>query len=144
MKKELGNLTVKVEIQDEEPDTIQTLHDVKRRYESLKYKQKEHLYAVFLNNSNRFIADKLIGLGTRDSVGFDLQDLIRTAAITNAGAVILVHNHPSGKPGATQKDIETTKDAYKILEKIDVELLDHVIIAKDSDHSMRQSNDDPF
>ena len=144
VKKELGNLTLKAEINGEEPDTVQSLSDVKQRYRYLKFQQKEHLYAVFLNNSNQFIADKLIGLGSRDSVGFDLQDLIRTAALTNAGAVILVHNHPSGKSGATEKDIETTKEAYEILEKINVELLDHVIIAKDTDHSMRQSKNEPF
>jgi DNA repair protein RadC len=144
VRQELGNLTVKAEIQEEEPDAVQSLHDVINRYESLKQEPKEHLYAVFLTNGNRFIGDKIIGLGSRDSVGFDTQDIMRTAALTNAGAVILVHNHPSGKPGATAKDIEVTREAQEVLEKINVELLDHVIISRESHHSMRQANDGPF
>ncbi|SDX65381.1 JAB domain-containing protein [Halobellus clavatus] len=144
MRQELGNLTVKAEIQKQEPDTVQSLHDVVDRYESLKHGQKEHLYAVFLTNGNRFIGDKIIGLGSRDTVEIDIQDVVRTAALTNAGAVILVHNHPSGKPGATAKDIEVTREAREVLEKINVELLDHVIISRESHYSMRRANDGPF
>ncbi|WP_277556215.1 JAB domain-containing protein [Halobaculum limi] len=144
MKQELGNLTVKAEVQEQDPDTVKSLHDVINRYESLKYEQKEHLYAVFLTNGNRFIGDKIIGLGSRDTVETDLQDVVRTAALTNAGAVILVHNHPSGKAEATTKDVEVTQEARKILEKINVELLDHVIISQTENYSMRQSKDGPF
>ncbi|WP_159903588.1 JAB domain-containing protein [Salinirussus salinus] len=144
MKQELGNLTVKAEVEEQDPDTVKSLHDVTRRYESLKYEQKEHLYAVFLTNSNRFIGDKIIGVGSRDTVEMDIQDVVRTAAVTNAGAVILVHNHPSGSSGATRKDIEVTRQAYEVLEKINVELLDHVIISKTESYSMRRSNDGPF
>ncbi|WP_336328304.1 JAB domain-containing protein [Halovenus sp. HT40] len=144
MKQELGNLTVKAEIQDQEPDAVQSLHDVINRYESLKHEQKEHLYAVFLTNDNRFIGDKIIGIGSRDTVEIDIQDVVRTAAVTNAGAVILVHNHPSGTAEATAKDLETTQEVHEVLEKINVELLDHVIISRDSHYSMRQANDGLF
>ena len=105
MKQELGNLTVKAELQKQEPETVQSLHDVVIRYESLKYEQKEHLYAVFLTNGNQFIADKIIGLRSCHHVEIDIQDVVRTAALTNAGGIILVHNHPSGKSQATDKDI---------------------------------------
>ena len=144
MKQELGNLTIKAEIQEQEQDTVESLHDVTRRYESLKSEQKEHLYAVFLTNSNQLIGDKIIGIGSRDTVEMDIQDIVRTTAVTNAGAVILVHNHPSGNAEATTKDIEATKKAYEVLEKINVELLDHVIISKTESYSMKQSNDEPF
>lgn len=144
MKQELGNLTVNTEIQEQDPDTVQSLHDVISRYESLEQEPKEHLYAIFLNNGNQFIGDKIIGLGSRDTVEIDIQDVVRTAALTNAGATILVHNHPSGKAEATDKDIEVTQEAQEVLEKINVELLDHVIISRDSHYSMRRKNDGPF
>ncbi|PSP57011.1 hypothetical protein BRC72_11455 [Halobacteriales archaeon QH_7_66_36] len=144
MKQELGNLTVKAEIKEQEPEAIESLHDVIDRYKSLKYEQKEHLYAVFLTNDNQFIADKLIGLGTNDSVQTDLQDVVRAAAVTNAGAAILVHNHPSGSSTATAKDIETTQKTHEVLEKINVELLDHVIVTRHSSYSMRRKTDGPL
>jgi len=144
VKQEFDTLTVKAEVQEEKRGTVKSLHDVINRYESLKYEQKEHLYAVFLTNSNQFIGDKIIGIGSRDTVETDLQDVIRTAALTNAGAVILVHNHPSGNTRATAKDVEVTRKARDVLEKINVELLDHVIISKTENYSMRRSNDGPF
>ena len=144
MRQELGNLTVKAEVEEEDPDTVKSLHDVVNRYESLKYEQKEHLYAVFLTNGNQFIGDKIIGIGNRDSVEADIQDVVRTASLTNAGAVVLVHNHPSGNAGATAKDLETTQEIHEVLEKINVELLDHVIISKTENYSMREANDGPF
>lgn len=145
MKEKLGNLSVKAEIQEpNNRDTIESFHDVTQRYDSLKHEQKEHLYAVFLNNANRFIADKIIGIGSRDTVQADLQDVVRTAALTNAGAVILIHNHPSGKAGATPKDKQITQEAHDILEKINVQLLDHVIITHNTNHSMKQHQQGPF
>ena len=144
MRQELGNLTVKAEVEEEDLDTVKSLHDVVNRYESLKYEQKEHLYAAFLTNDNRFIGDKIIGIGSRDTVEIDIQDVIRTVALTNAGAVVLVHNHPSGTAEATAKDIEVTREAREILEKINVKLLDHVIISKAENYSMRRANDGPI
>jgi len=144
VRQEPGTLTVTAETQEQEPDTVQSLHDVINRYESLKHKQKEHLYATFLNSNNGFIGDKIIGLGSRSKVQIDIQDVVRTAALTNAGAAILVHNHPSGNPTPTEADIKGTQKANEVLEKINVELLDHVIIARDSHYSMRRKNDGPF
>jgi DNA repair protein RadC len=144
VRQELGNLTVKAEVQEEDPDSVKSLHDVVNRYESLKYEQKEHLYAVFLTNGNRFIGDKIIGIGSRDTVEIDIQDVVRTAAVTNAGAIVLVHNHPSGSSTATAKDIETTEEIHEVLEKIGVKLHDHVILSQTENYSMRRSNDGPF
>ena len=144
MEHKLGTIKVEAEIQGQPENEITCLRDVQEKYSELGQEQKEHLYAVFLTNDNQFIGDKIIGLGSRDTVGVDIQDVVRTAAITNAGAVILVHNHPSGKAGATEKDVEVTQEAKQVLEKINVELLDHVIISRDENYSMRQANDGPF
>ena len=141
---ELGTIKVEAQFRGKHNQRIESLSDVKDRYQSLASKQKEHLYAVFLNSDNKEIGDKLIGLGGNSSTGADTQDVVRTAALVNASAVILVHNHPSGNNQPTQQDIEVTREAREVLEKINVELLDHVIISKDSHYSMRQVNHGPF
>lgn len=144
MNYELGTITVKAEIREEADGKIENLSDVKAKYGCLGQKQKEHTYAVFLTNANDEIGDKLIGLGRRDSSPIDVQDVARTAALVNAGAVILVHNHPSGKVEPSQGDIETTQDIYDTLDQLGVELLDHVVISRDQSHSMRMNHDGPF
>jgi DNA repair protein RadC len=141
---ELGTVKVQAELREEQNQKIETFHDVTQKYSELGEKQKEHVYAVFLGNNNEEIGDKLIGLGSRDSAPLDLQDVARTAVLVNAGAVILIHNHPSNRAEATEKDRETTRNLYQALQHLNIELLDHVIITKTGSYSMRRNQEGPF
>ena len=47
-----------------------------------------------------------------------------------ASYVILAHNHPKGLPLASFEDIETTRRLKGLFSQIDVELVDHFIIAE--------------
>ena len=144
MKHRFGTIEVQAKYREEPSNRIESFQDVTRKYRSLGEKQKEHVYAIFLNNGNKEIGDKIIGLGKRDQAQFDIQDLLRTAALVNAAATILVHNHPSGNPQPTDNDIDTTKKIHDALETLGVQLLDHVIITRDSSYSMRRKNDGPL
>lgn len=144
MEHEFGTIRVSAEFTENPAQKIESKRDVVNRYGPLGDDLKECLYAVFLNGSNQLLGDKVIGLGSRDTVEIDIQDLIRTAAVVNAAAVILVHNHPSRKATATEQDLETTEQTYEVLEKINVDLLDHVIVTGNGSYSMRQKSDGPF
>lgn len=144
MTYELGTIKVEAELHEEDPGTVESLQDVVARYDTLGEEQKEHFYALFLNNANTVIGDKLIGLGSRDQVQFDISDLVRTAALVNAGAVIIIHNHPSGKPGPTDQDIEATRGVGNAMDTLGVKLLDHVIVTRTESYSMKQHGCGPF
>ena len=47
---------------------------------------------------------------------------------SNAPAIIVVHNHPSGDPTPSQDDIAITRDLLAAGKLLGVELLDHVVI----------------
>ena len=139
MDYELGSIQVTAELQNGEAQEIRSLSEVSRKYDSLRERPKEHFYAIFLKSD-----DEVIGLeGTGDTPA-GVKDIARIAILTNPGAVILVHNHPSGNAGATDCDSEVTQHAHDVLEKINVQLLDHVIITRDSNYSIRRKNDGPF
>ncbi|WP_435185102.1 JAB domain-containing protein [Halobellus sp. EA9] len=144
MKYEFGTITVQAEICEDQNQQIKTKSDVLERYGSLQDEVKERLYAVFLTRSNRFIGDKLVSLGSQGATQFDAPDVIRTASLVNAGAVILVHNHPSGDPTPSKTDIERTEQLYNTLENLGIDLLDHVIIAPNNAHSMKQEQNGPY
>ena len=58
----------------------------------------------------------------------DGADLVETALLTSASAVILSHNHPSGNTSPSRQDIELTnrlKEAGKVL---NIALVDHIIV----------------
>ncbi len=42
--------------------------------------------------------------------------------------IILVHNHPSGDPTPSRADRELTKNLLELGKKMDIPLLDHIII----------------
>jgi len=138
---ELGSIQVTAEVQDESPEEITRLQAIIDKYRFLRYKPKEHFYAVFLKADNEVIGDKLIGLGSSGNAPVDLKDIARTAVLTNASAVILVHNHPSNNDEATPEDKEATRDIKKGLELFDIDVLDHVIISQDDHYSMKQQGD---
>ena len=41
---------------------------------------------------------------------------------------MLLHNHPSGDPGPSEEDIETTKRLVEAGEILGIKVLDHIII----------------
>lgn len=49
-----------------------------------------------------------------------------------ATAIILVHNHPSGQLRPSQADKEITKKIAQAGEHLEIRLLDHIIITRES------------
>lgn len=141
MEHELGSIQVTAEVQDESPEEITHLQAIIDKYRFLRERPKEHFYAVFLKSDNEVIGDKLIGLGSSGDAPVDLKDIARTAVLTNASAVILVHNHPSNNDEATPEDKQATRDIKKGLEIFGIELLDHVIISQNDHYSMKKAGD---
>jgi DNA repair protein RadC len=82
----------------------------------------------------------LISLGQSMQTSLDVKDIVRTAVLTDASAVILVHNHPSGNCEPTDSDLTATEKVQDALETFGVQLLDHVIISRKDCNSMKQEN----
>ena len=56
----------------------------------------------------------------------------------NSAGVILAHNHPSGNLRPSKQDIQLTEALQELLEKINVMVLDHMIIGDDEYFSFRE------
>jgi DNA repair protein RadC len=140
MEYSFGTIKVEAEI-EEDRDEIISLSHIRERYSHLQGKQKEHLYAVYINNDNQVIGDKLISLGQSMQTSLDVKDIVRTAVLTDASAVVLVHNHPSGNCSPTDSDLTATEKVQDALETFGVSLLDHVIISRETCHSMKEEGE---
>lgn len=140
MEYSFGTIQVEAEVLEDDRDSIATLQELKQRYSYLRSKQKEHLYAVYLDNDNQIIGDKLISLGQSVQTSLDVKDVVRTAVLTDASAVILVHNHCSGNCEPSSSDLKATEQVRTALETFGVQLLDHLIISRKGCHSMKAEN----
>lgn len=66
-----------------------------------------------------------------------IAELFRDAVRLNASGVILIHNHPSGDPTPSPDDLRLTAEALAAGRLLDIQLLDHLIVAGDGFVSMR-------
>jgi len=90
----------------------------------------EALFAIALNSSNEFLGFIKLSQGTVDRASVYPRELMSFLLIeSNATAVILAHNHPGGTARPSKEDITLTKRIEKLLEGLEVRLLDHLIYA---------------
>ena len=91
---------------------------------------KEQLRGLYLNSRYRLIHDEVISLGSLTTNIIHPREVFRPAIEHSAVAVIVAHNHPSGSIKPTKSDIEITKQLVKAGQILGIDLLDHIIIAK--------------
>ena len=93
--------------------------------------------ALYLNARNQLVHKEVISIGTLNANLVHPREAFQPAIEFSASAVIVAHNHPSGDPTPSAEDRVLTvrlDDAGKLL---GVELLDHVVIAKNGFKSLK-------
>ncbi|NRA28807.1 MAG: DNA repair protein RadC [Parvularculaceae bacterium] len=101
------------------------------------YEQVEQFRILFLNNKNALIADEKQQTGTINHTPVYVREVIKRALTLNAGAIILVHNHPSGDPTPSQADIAMTAKIVEAAKSVDLVVHDHLIIGRGREVSFR-------
>ncbi|CCQ11257.1 DNA repair protein RadC [Pseudoalteromonas luteoviolacea B = ATCC 29581] len=102
-----------------------------RRYLTMKLRGLGHevFLVLYLDNQNRLIHDEILFHGTINSASVYPREVVKAALKRNAAALILAHNHPSGIAEPSQADKLITKKLQQALNLIDVQVLDHLIVA---------------
>ena len=101
--------------------------------------QNEVIYQLCLDRKGKLVACKRLGSGNIGSAALDIRRLVENAIHSNASSVILAHNHPSGVALPSSEDFTATERAKQALATIEVELLDHIIVADETFVSMADS-----
>lgn len=98
----------------------------------LKNIDHEECWILYLNRAGFLISRERLTSGGPNSTQIDPAWILKKAVEKQASAVIMVHNHPSGNPTPGKADIEMTRLVRKALGALNIELLDHVVVAEDS------------
>jgi len=104
-------------------------------------KPVEQFGVVLLDTKHRVLRISLISIGTLDASIVHPREVFREAANGGAAAIILFHNHPSGDPGPSPDDVALTRRLMRAGEMMGIDVLDHVIIAENRFHSLRDAGD---
>lgn len=111
-----------------------------RRFLRLKlaHLPREVFACLFLDNRHRLIRFEELFQGTVDRASVHPREVLRRALELNAAAVILAHNHPSGVAEPSASDLALTRDLSDLLARIDVRVLDHLVIGRGSEVSFAE------
>ncbi|EKQ7193495.1 DNA repair protein RadC [Klebsiella oxytoca] len=105
---------------------------------TLALREQEVFGVLLLDNRNRVLLWRELFYGTLNQTAVYPREVVKLALQHNAAAVILVHNHPSGHPDASEADIALTRRLKQALALIDVRIPDHFIVAGDHTVSMAE------
>nr|WP_315157190.1 DNA repair protein RadC [uncultured Flavobacterium sp.] len=90
----------------------------------------EEFWGVYLNNSNKIIFKAQLSKGGITGTIVDVRLVFKIALEQNAVAIVLAHNHPSGKLQASEADIQVTKKIKNAGLQLDIPVLDHLIVTE--------------
>ncbi len=91
--------------------------------------EKEIFWVLVLDRKNKLKCEPLdVTSGILDASLVHPREVFREAIRNAAGAIVLVHNHPSGDPAPSAEDIRITQQLIDAGKVIDIKVLDHVIL----------------
>ncbi len=125
LEPELKNFDIK------DPEAV-----VKAIRASIQDKAKEHFKLILLNPRNKIIGISTISVGTLNASLVHPREVFKDAIMHSAASVVLAHNHPSGDPAPSEDDLKITKRLVDSGKLLGIEVLDHIIIAKNGFKSL--------
>ena len=99
--------------------------------------KREELRVVLLDAKNHVIGVRTVYVGNVSSTLVRVGELFRDAIREAASGVVAVHNHPSGDPTPSPDDLSLTAEALAAGRLLDIDLLDHLIVGRDTYVSLR-------
>ncbi len=109
---------------------ISDAHVVYSLFSFLKQETKEHFISLHLDVKNRILCMDRVSTGTMTVSLIHPREVFKTALLSSAASLLLVHNHPSGDPTPSREDILITEKLKGAGEIMGIALLDHVIIGE--------------
>lgn len=104
----------------------------------LAHLEIEHCMALYLDTRFRLIACEEVSRGTLSQASVYPREVVKAALRHHAAALILAHNHPSGSTQASQADLALTRHLQKALALVDVRLIDHLIVTRNTAVSLAE------
>jgi len=91
--------------------------------------KKERFVVCYLNGQHQVLSTEALFEGSLTTSAVYSREVITRVIETAAAAIVVAHNHPSGLTTPSSSDRAVTKKLQTALASIDVDLLDHIILA---------------
>lgn len=129
-----------LEVEDNNLPVISSAKDAVAQLQELRTAKKEHFVVLYLNARNQLICKEIISVGTLNANLVHPREVFKPGIDYLAASIIIAHNHPSGGVEPSDNDLTTTgrlKEAGIIM---GIEVIDHIILTKNSFFSLKEKN----
>ena len=107
--------------------------------EKLRHRETECVILVCLDAKGQLLSEKKLSEGSVRMSLISPREIFLEALQSRAVNILLVHNHPSGDPTPSIADKELTLNVKELGEKMDIPLLDHIIIGDNRYTSFKEA-----
>ncbi|MBU1667970.1 DNA repair protein RadC [bacterium] len=114
---------------------ITSAEDVYNELKPFATKQQEYFLTITLDGASHIINTRTVFIGTLNQSLVHPREVFTDAIADRAAGIIIAHNHPSGTLRASRADIQITQRLDEVSKLVGIELLDHVILARDGFYS---------
>lgn len=148
---ELKQVQVRLRLQEAEPlYSTEPITDSEKAVEimakALAEMDREYVCVVNLDTRKHPINFNIVSIGDIDQAQIPIQNIFKSALLSNARSTLALHCHPSGSLEPSSADLEVTKRMVEAGRIIGIPVTDHIIVAGGSGlhTSIRSSNPELF
>lgn len=99
---------------------------------------REHFVGFYLNSRHQVLRRDIISIGSLNASIVHPREVYLPAIALSAASLVLAHNHPSGDPTPSEEDLAITRRLLEAGRILGIDLLDHVVVARDSYASFKE------
>lgn len=107
--------------------------------EEVRHLEYENVILLLVDMKCNLIKSEILSKGSLNSALISVRDIFVKALRAKAGGIILIHNHPSGDPTPSKRDVEITCKIKEAGEMLEIPLFDHIIIGDKRFVSLKQN-----
>ena len=125
-------LTIKEEIANYLPPATRftSPEQIFQIFSFMQYETKEHFITLHLDGKNRIVCIDQVSTGSLNQSIVHPREVFKTALVSSAAAIVLLHNHPSGDPTPSREDMEITRRLKEAGDLLGIRVLDHIIVGE--------------
>jgi len=99
---------------------------------------REHVITYHLNSQHEAISFEKTSIGSLTDAYIHPRECLKAAILSNAGAILIIHNHPSGNCNPSPEDINAARRIKNACDLIGITLLDFIIVTTTKHYSFGQ------
>ena len=107
--------------------------------QELQKYDREFFCVLNLKSNNQVINMNVVSVGTLNTALAHPREVFKSAILSNAAGIMLLHNHPSGNCTPSREDCRVTKRMLAAGEIMGIPVMDHVIVAGNDYYSFLEN-----